>query len=92
MIERGEFIGSAKAVVHQVKEELDIDVKPWYVLKQLHAQGLKYKKLKPITTGSKSAKTLVLRQQYALRFLQIDFKHKTVINVDESWLNQADFR
>ena len=33
----------------------------------------------------------MLRQQYALTFLDLDLKAKTIINVDETWLNGTRF-
>ena len=61
MLDTGIFIGSANDVVEKVEKDKGLKIKPWYAREQLRNQGLKYKKLKPTTTGSNSEKTLVLR-------------------------------
>jgi transposase len=61
MLDTGIFIGSANDVVEKVEKDKGLKIKPWYARDQLRNQGLKYKKLKPTTTGSNSEKTLVLR-------------------------------
>ena len=53
---------------------------------------LKYMKVKHISTQGNAAKALVLRQRWAMAFLAQDFKHKNVINLDETWLGMTDFR
>ena len=35
---------------------------------------------------------MVLRQRWALKFLEIDYRAFNVINVDETWLGMMDFR
>ena len=37
-------------------------------------------------------KSLILRQRFAIAFLDLDHKAKNVINIDETWLNMCDFR
>ena len=54
--------------------------------------GMSYKKVVPISLTGNSTRNLILRQQFALRYLQIDFKKKTIINIDETWLGMSDFR
>ena len=50
------------------------------------------RKVVPISLTGNSTRNLILRQQFALRYLQIDFKKKTIINIDETWLGMSDFR
>ena len=52
---------------------------------------MKYKKIKPISLSENSAINLLLRQQWAIEFLRIMKTEKTIINVDESWINQTNF-
>ena len=52
---------------------------------------MSYRKVKPISWNENSPKSKILRQQFALKFLDIDFGKKTVINVDETWLGMSDF-
>ena len=56
------------------------------------SMGLKYKKIKNISWQGNSEKSLVLRQQFAIKFLEIDHKNVIIINVDETWLGMLDYR
>ena len=49
--------------------------------------GLGYRKASGVPVQSNSERCLVLRQQYALRMIQLLQSNKRVINVDESWVN-----
>ena len=51
--------------------------------------GYRKAKLIPITCNDE--RTLVLRQQYALRMLALFQSGRRIINIDESWLNQSRF-
>jgi DNA-binding LytR/AlgR family response regulator len=44
---------------------------------------MRYKKVKPTAWMANSPRNLVLRQQFALAFLDIDLSKKIVINIDE---------
>ena len=92
LLEEDAFISSAQIVVDEVKERVDLEVKVAYVTKQMHAMGLKYMKAKHISMQGNSERSLVLRQQWALRFFELDFKAINIINVDETWLGMTDFR
>jgi len=39
-----------------------------------------------------STRNLILRQQGAIRMLELIDQGKILINIDESWLNETDFR
>ena len=43
---------------------------------------MRYKKVVPIAWQANSARSLILRQQFALRFLSIDLNKKIVINIE----------
>jgi len=59
----------------------------------MHNQlGMKYKRVKPISHSANDEKNLVLRQQFAMKFLNIDLSQKVVLSIDESWVGQTDFR
>ena len=85
------FISSVQIVIDEVKQRLDLDVKPSYVLEQMKLLGLKYSKVKHISMQGNSERSLVLRQRWAITFLGQDFR-KNIINVDETWLGMTDFR
>jgi len=48
--------------------------------------------VKAISWQGNAPKNLILRQQFALEYLKIDLRKKTVINIDETWLGITDFR
>ena len=51
-----------------------------------------YKKVKHINVTANSVKNLILRQRWAINLIELNWRHKNVINVDETWLNMTDFR
>ena len=53
---------------------------------------MRYKKVKPVSLHANSAKNLVLRQQFALKYIELLQAGKIFINVDETWLGMSDFR
>ena len=72
---------------------MGVDLKPWRVMHILHHNlGMRYKKVKEISWQGNSPKNLVLRQQYAMSFLQLDLRSKIILNVDETWIGQTDYR
>jgi hypothetical protein len=54
--------------------------------------GFRYKKVKELSVLENSVRNLVLRQQFALRLLNTSVLKTRVICIDESFLNQEDFR
>ena len=54
--------------------------------------GMRYKKILSASIHSNSVKNLVLRQQFALEFLNQLQAGKTIINIDETWIGMTDFR
>ena len=54
--------------------------------------GMRYKKVIPVAWTANSHRNLILRQRFALAFLQIDLEKKVVISCDESVLGMSDFR
>ena len=54
--------------------------------------GMKYKKVKDISYTSNDDKNLILRQQFAKTFIEMNLPGKVIINIEESWVNMTDFR
>ena len=54
--------------------------------------GMTFKKVNGIAWTANSHRNLILRQQFALAFLEIDLEKKLVLNVDESWCGMSDWR
>ena len=59
------------------------------VMKQ--QMDMSYRTVKIIPKQGNTERCLVLRQQYALKMLSLLEQSKTIINVDESWLNETTF-
>jgi len=53
---------------------------------------MKYKKVVPVSVHANSEKNMVLRQQFAFKFISLLQSKSVIINVDESWIGQSDFR
>ena len=92
LINNNAFITSTQMIVDKVKEEHEVDVTVRYVQQQIHALGLKYKKLKHISMQGNSERALVLRQRWAMKYLDQDLQFKNILNLDETWLGMSDFR
>ena len=70
-----------------------LEVKPkevHHVLK--HELGMSFRKVLPVSVHGNSVKNLVLRQQFALHFLELMRSKRVIINIDETWLGMTDFR
>ena len=53
---------------------------------------MKFKKIIPLALTANSHRNMILRQRFALAFLEIDLKTKVVWNIDETWAGMSDFR
>ena len=60
------------------------------VMKQ--EMGLRYRKVVAVSLHENSVRNLVLRQQWAARYLDQALTRTRIINIDESWLGMEDFR
>ena len=90
---RRSFIDSVDMVKKLLEEEHDIKAKPWEVRNVMKKElDMRYKKVKPVSLHANSAKNLVLRQQFALKYIELLQAGKIFINVDETWLGMTDFR
>lgn len=54
--------------------------------------GLRWKKIKALSQHENSVRNLVLRQQFAVKLLDLSTKRRRVICIDETWLGMEDFR
>ena len=53
---------------------------------------MKYSRIKSMSMQQNSDKNRLLRQQWALAYLGILKNKKVIINIDESWLDNMDYR
>ena len=52
---------------------------------------LSYRKVKKVSYSGNSEPSRVLRHLYALKMLRLYQEQKHIINIDESWIPEADF-
>ena len=50
-----------------------------------------YRSIRRILIQANSDQSLIKRQQYALKLIELLKKGKTILNVDESWLSDSSF-
>ena len=53
---------------------------------------MRFKKIKKIPFRGNSEKNLILRQQFAMKLLELLESGKRLLNVDESWLTSTNFK
>ena len=62
------------------------------VNKIIRNMGLRYRKVKHIANTANSISGKILRQQWAIRFIEKYHKDRIYLNCDETWLGMSDFR
>ena len=93
MYEAKEYFSSLKYICTKLKEQFGVEIKPSKLAHILrHHLGMGYKKKKAISWQANSPKNLILRQQFADHFLKLNLYEKLIINIDETWIGQTDFR
>ncbi len=86
-------IDSANMVKEVLNEETDQEYKEHQVRKIMrHDLGMRYKKISHVALHTNSPKNLILRQRYAIELVALLNNGKRIINIDESWIGQSDFR
>jgi len=93
MVSQHVFLDSVESIHDTIQTQHQLKVKPkevHHVLK--HEMEMSFKKIVPISIHGNSAKNLVLRQQFALQFLEVLQSKKVILNLDETWLGMMDFR
>ena len=92
MLARSVPIQSSDIIVARVNEQTDLKVKNHEVRSVLKKDlGLGYRLAKKVPPQANSERCLVLRQQYAIRMIELLQEKKRIINVDESWINESSF-
>ena len=54
--------------------------------------GLSFKRISSVALHTNSVKNRILRQQFALKLIDLLRQGKRIINFDESWINNLDYR
>ena len=87
------MISSVAEVQVYLKDEHNIDKKPWYIAKIMREQlGMRYRKIVPVSMKTNSERNLVLRQQFAQQLIRLLNAGKRILNIDQTWLGMSDFR
>ena len=87
------IIDSAKAVRKALLENDELDATEREIRQVMREDlGMRYRKLVPVSIHGNSEKNLVLRQQFAMKMIELLREGKNLLNVDQTWLNMTDFR
>ena len=87
------YIERAAQVRADVAHLFEVNVKDHEIRKVFRRRlGLKFKKIKKVPFHGNSEKNLVLRQQFAMKLLELLENGKRVLNIDESWLSSTNFK
>ena len=57
-----------------------------------HDLRFSYRRVRLVSVQSNSVRCRVMRQQYALKMLELLGTNKRILNVDESWLSETSFQ
>ena len=82
---------SAKSVVRGMLEQQMIEVKETEVREVMRKMGMSYRKVVHIPLTANSDTNLVLRQQWALRYLELLQNDKVILSIDETWVRGSLF-
>jgi hypothetical protein len=88
----GVIFRNVAAMQSLLRAEDGIEIKGGPLRQILHEElDAKFKRIKAISWQANSVKNLLLRQHFSKAFMQIELKHKNVINIDETWLGMSNF-
>lgn len=86
-------IWKCQDIIEEVAKSHNWTPKPTSVIKVMKDQfGMRYRKVKPVPYRGNNPQSMILRQKFAQKMLELLDGADTIVNVDESWLNQTDFR
>ena len=78
-------IDSVASVQQALSYGMDIEAKLSLIRSVMKKDlGMKFKRIKSISNQGNSPRNLVLRQQFALKLIQLMTAGKTIINIDET--------
>jgi len=87
------FLDSIAATKRIIQEDYGMEADLPLIRSVMYNEaGMRYRKIKSCSIHINSQKNLVLRQQFALKFLELLQSKKVFLNVDETWLGMSDFR
>ena len=93
LVDSHAVIDSVEGVRQHLQQSQGLTVQTWDLRKVMTEDlGLTYRKIKEVAVHENSVRNLVLRQQFALRYLDLAMTKTRIINIDETWLGMEDFR
>ena len=76
-----------------LKSDLGLEIKLHVVRDVMrNDMGMRYRKIVKASLRINSTRNLILRQEWAKRFIALWDSGKTFINIDETWCGMTDFR
>jgi hypothetical protein len=92
-LEKHEVIDSVKSITAEINASSNTRFTETAVKHVMKRQlGMTFKKIKDISTNENSVRSLILRQQFAIKFIELAMRKKRIINIDQTWLGMEDFR
>ena len=86
-------IWSSKQIQAEIKERIGVEVSKRAVVGALKGKfNLSYRRVKRVSFSGNSEHNRVLRSLYAQKMFKVYRSRSHVVNLDESWLPEADFR
>ena len=93
LLNKHECLTSVHGVASRLIENSGSIVKPRFVRMVMREDlHMSYRPIRQLTMQQNSDWNRLLRQQWALRFLELDPAKKVILNVDETWLDSLDYR
>ena len=92
-LESGTVISSAKVVQENLAAESMGKTRPWLIHQVLRQNfDLTYRKITKLSPSQNSDRNRILRQRFAMCFLEVIKKKKRIILIDESALTYVNFQ
>ena len=93
LAENNSYLDSVGSICDSIAEDIGIEAKPHEVRRILKEDfNMSYRKIKEVSKHVNSDRNLILRQQFAIKFIELFSHKKHIINIDETWLGMSDFR
>jgi len=92
MIDRDKFISSAREIAEDIVGSGNPAVSYRLVCEYLRSNSdLKFKKQKKVPLHANSLRNQYMRQQFALKMLQLLFEGKRILACDETWFGETNY-
>ena len=93
MMEQRKFIDSCDMVRHYIEDHTDLKPTRSEIYKAIKDQlKMSFRKVRKGPIYLNSDRNRILRQQAAIKVLELLNRSKILINIDETWINETDFR